>query len=210
MAKYKLGEGVFLFTSDLPQMQKYVGGYTVITKVFPVMQGEQWYTVSFDNGLWNWREDWLMRSAHTNITSFQVGDKVKIIKYDLTYWNPSFDRYVGMTAILLMNLGPKYKSLPNVWELCIDNGPSNWSWFETNMELVKAPVAVYPVVPPSLSVGHLIWTGKGWGTLDELTTSTRSVKPAEGRCKNKTCGKMNDVGVAKCWSCECSDPVPSQ
>ncbi len=34
-----------------------------------------------------------------------------------------------------------------------------------------------------------------------------SQKKAEKPCKNKWCGKMNDIGSKACWLCECENPT---
>lgn len=121
--------------------------------------------------------------------SFKVGDKVRIIKADATYWDPGFDRYVGMTAVMLRDFGKDRGR--NIWEISIDGGPASFGWYTVNLELIGT-TAGFVSSSSDLTGAHPI----------------KASKPAEGPCKNKTCGKMNDVGIGKCWSCECEDPVP--
>ena len=40
----------------------------------------------------------------------------------------------------------------------------------------------------------------------EQCLSALTLKRQEKPCRNSTCGRMNDIGVRKCWNCECDNP----
>lgn len=85
--------------------------------------------------------------------------------------------------------------------------------------ITKQPIHSMPVVLGSVSNQDLTFVGVGLGSSDwyiehdvsdSIVPTLRSPQPEtriERPCRNKWCGRMNDLGVKICWLCETENPT---